>query len=112
MCVIYNFQNISNRKQSKTDFCFFCEISVTKFHRHLFRHHKFEVEVQKIMSLPIKSQERRNAINKIRNSGNFIKSLQEDTVVPVRKSKISNPTTSSILPCKFCKGFYDKKYLY
>lgn len=83
-----------------------------KFSRHVIRHHRNELEVQEILALEVKNKKRKILFNKLRNKGNFIKSTCEGTIVPVRKAVMNvEPSTSNYLPCKFCKGFYCKKFL-
>lgn len=85
-----------------------------KFSRHVIRHHSEEIEVQEILACNVKDRKRKILFNKLRNKGNFIKSSCETTVVPVKRSlrdASEDPSTSSHLPCKYCKGFYKKKFL-
>lgn len=104
----------STRTWNKNDHCYFCYSDVLKFSRHVITHHSAEIEVQEILACNIKDRKRKILFNKLRNKGNFIKSTCESIVVPVRRpvfNAIEKPFTSSYLPCKYCKGFYLKKYL-
>ncbi|XP_072396297.1 uncharacterized protein [Diabrotica undecimpunctata] len=103
------------RLWNKKDYCFFCDTEVLKFSRHITRHHEAEIEVQEILSYSVGSKKRKILFNKLRNKGNFLKSCTNDRVVPVRKpllGELEPATISSYLPCKFCKGFYKRKFLY
>ncbi|OWR44608.1 putative alternative oxidase [Danaus plexippus plexippus] len=95
-----------NRAIRSKDYCFFCEVFVLNFARHLTRHHVYEPEVQKILSVSKKSQERKNLIMALRKKGNFIQNSVEITK-PMRKQKFTD-----YLPCTNCLGFYSKKLLW
>lgn len=86
-----------------------------KFSRHILRHHSLEVEVQQILALRTGDKRRKILFTKLRNKGNFLKSTFDENIVPVRKpvsSILEKPNTSSYLPCKYCRGFYKRKYLF
>lgn len=103
----------SRRKWDKRDYCFFCEVDVLKFSRHLLRHHTSEIEVQQILALKVGDKRRKIMFNKLRNEGNFLKSTTEENVIPIRKATSDEPPNlSTYLPCKFCKGFYKKTSLF
>lgn len=110
-------QQISSTKKkriwNKRDFCLYCLSDVTKISRHFQRHHLGEPDVQKIMSLPVGDKKRKILFGALRNKGNFLKGVNRGYVVPVRNSlvKPEKPTISTHLPCKYCKGFYLRKYL-
>lgn len=90
-------------------------MDVTKFSRHVIRHHEYEIRVQEILSLPVRNKKRKHLFSKLRNEGNFLKSISQEEVVPVRKlpSGTSDIATKmSYLPCKYCKGFYKRRALY
>lgn len=82
----------------------YCEIDVTNFSRHLFRHHGDEKEVLEILSLKANDPRRKLGIQNIRKRGNFVISRA------VRNTP-GNVTDSELLPCKFCKGYYIKSSL-
>ncbi|KAK4885182.1 hypothetical protein RN001_001453 [Aquatica leii] len=105
----------AKRVWNKKDYCFFCDTDVIKFSRHVLRRHSAEIEVQEILAFKVRDKRRKHLFNKLRNKGNFIKSSNAENVVPVRKPALGNPelpTASTFLPCKYCKGYYKKKYLY
>ncbi|CAG9763774.1 unnamed protein product [Ceutorhynchus assimilis] len=99
---------------NKRDHCYFCYEDVTKFSRHVVRHHQNETKVQEILALKKGDKRRKNLFNKLRNEGNFMKSTCGENIVPIRKpvGNIAQPTQSTYLPCKYCKGFYKKEALY
>ncbi|XP_045488679.1 uncharacterized protein LOC123690070 isoform X1 [Pieris rapae] len=88
------------------DYCFYCESFVLNFARHLLRHHIYETEVQKIMSKPKKSLDRKQLIAALRKKGNYLVNSKEVTK-PMRKYKFTD-----YLPCTECLGFYSKKLLW
>ncbi|XP_063908932.1 uncharacterized protein LOC135126741 [Zophobas morio] len=103
------------RVWNKKDYCFFCDTEVMKFSRHVIRHHHSEIEVQEILALNVRSKRRKDLFTKLRNKGNFLKSAVGKHVVPVRKptlNSLEQLSTTAYLPCKHCKGFYKKKFLY
>lgn len=86
-----------------------------KFSRHVLRHHQSEHEVQEILVFNVGHKKRKDLFTKLRNKGNFLKSTVSENVIPVRKSVDENseqPTVETFLPCKYCRGFYKKKFLY
>ncbi|KAK9754233.1 hypothetical protein QE152_g1632 [Popillia japonica] len=103
------------RLWNKKDYCFYCDTEVMKFSRHILRHHSSEIEVQQIMALRTGDKRRKTLFTKLRNKGNFLKSTVDENIVPVRKpanGSQEKPNTSSYLPCKYCRGFYKRKYLF
>lgn len=75
--------------------------------------HSDEFEVQEILAYKVRDKRRKYLFTQLRHKGNFLKSASNENVVPVRQSSdMEKPTVSSFLPCKYCKGFYKKKYLY
>ncbi|KAJ8312517.1 hypothetical protein KUTeg_009890 [Tegillarca granosa] len=90
----------------------FCDALQTNLNRHLFRKHKNEVEVVKIVSYPKNLLERKNLLEKLRHLGNFyhnakVKELGKEMVlVAKRPAKGKKISYKSFLPCVFCKGYY------
>ncbi|KAJ0172348.1 hypothetical protein K1T71_012321 [Dendrolimus kikuchii] len=103
---------IQRRKSKSTnnfrdkDYCFYCETFVLNFARHLLRHHIYESDVQKIISKPKKSLERKKLIAALRKKGNYLVNSKE-VIKPMRKQKFTD-----YLPCTGCLGFYSKKLLW
>lgn len=100
----------------------FCFEKVSHFPRHLIRKHQEEESVRKIMALPVKGSERKNAISALRKKGSFILMEQKNHLKPVRlpnaKRKINENietdkvNTDNYFPCVYCLGFYSKTYLW
>lgn len=92
--------------KDKKVFCYYCESYVLHFPRHISRNHRSEIEVQKILSLPPLSEDRKRLLFALRKKGNY---LMSNTVTkPVRKGGL----TTNYLPCSFCLGFYSSKSLW
>lgn len=91
----------------KSVFCYYCEMEVLNFPRHITRNHKSELDVQKIISLPQLSKERKNLLFALRKKGNYLKS-NKDSSKPVRKGN----ENTSYLPCIHCLGYYSSKSLW
>ncbi|CAH0563123.1 unnamed protein product [Brassicogethes aeneus] len=111
---------ISHRKSriwDKRDRCIYCDRDFTNFSRHLFRNHKEEESVRKIMQLPKGDQKRRQMINLLRKEGNLslvdenkIRPVQRATTRYERSGEISEEA-QEFLPCPYCKGIYRLKSL-
>ncbi|CAH0562970.1 unnamed protein product, partial [Brassicogethes aeneus] len=74
-----------------------------------------EIQIQEILAIKVGDKRRKFLFNKLRNEGNFLKGTTEENIVPVRKLTGFNselPSSLSHLPCKYCRGFYKKEYLY
>ncbi|KAL4718874.1 hypothetical protein ACJJTC_006539 [Scirpophaga incertulas] len=99
-------QKPKSSKVRDKDYCFYCESFVLNFARHLLRHHIYETEVQKIVSKPKKSLDRKQLIAALRKKGNYLVNSKEVTK-PMRKFKFTD-----YLPCTECLGFYSKKLLW
>ncbi|XP_063923052.1 uncharacterized protein LOC135137359 [Zophobas morio] len=94
-----------SKRKRNVNGCYFCESSVMNFARHVFRNHKGELEVQKILALPAKSKERKELLSLLRKKGNYL--TDHESGKPVRKH-----TSTSYLPCIHCLGFYSAKNLW
>nr|CAH7765631.1 unnamed protein product [Callosobruchus chinensis] len=92
------------------DFCYFCDDDVQNFARHILRNHCSEPEVQKIMSLPPKSLERKRLIACLRKKGNYVKNCST-FFKPVHKS-YRNDAEENYIPCPYCLGSYSRKLLW
>lgn len=92
------------------NYCVFCESAVTKFSRHLVRNHQNELEVQKILSKPKTSEERKRLMTVLRNKGNFMEN-SNTCIKPIKMpSKGFDP--QNYLPCTHYYGYYSKKRLW
>lgn len=89
-----------------TVYCYYCESHVQHFPRHIIRNHKSELEVQKLLSLPARSQERKQLLCSLRKKGNYL--VSNEAIKPVRKGIMN----TNHLPCTFCLGFYSSKNLW
>lgn len=100
--------------ESKKDLCPLCFEEVGHFSRHLQRKHSDEEAIKKIITLPIKSQKRRDAILALRKKGNFVLKQQKDKLVPVRRpnNKKCENQNEIYFPCVNCLGYYKKTYLW
>lgn len=78
-------------------FVFFCESEVQNFARHIFRNHRGEIDIQKILLMKINSTERKRAISALRKKGNFIKNSMT-FCKPVHRSYINN-TEDNYIHC-------------
>ncbi|KAG5893346.1 hypothetical protein JTB14_000112 [Gonioctena quinquepunctata] len=85
---VYKENGEIRKGKKKTDFCFYCKTSVLNFARHITRNHSCEFDVQKIMSKPSGSIERRLLLDLLRNKAR------------------------DLLPCDNCLGFFSKKLLW
>lgn len=98
------------------DFCTFCFEEVGHFSRHLFRKHKDEEIVKKILGMPVKSCARRMAIVALRKKGNYIWNQEKNELRPVRNRFSQNckniDLENQYYPCVTCLGYYKKEYLW
>lgn len=90
--------------------CKFCETDQTSrnFVRHLIRHHGTEKEVKDALEFPLKSKERRQAIELIKGSTNF--DLYLKGIVRPKKER-DEMKEAEYYPCIYCKTLYSKRYL-
>lgn len=93
--------------KSKKVFCYYCETEVQNFPRHLTRNHASELDVQKMLSLPAVSKERKNLLFSLRKKGNYLKN-NSDISKPVRKGN----DDTNYLPCVHCLGYYSSRNLW
>ncbi|XP_072400855.1 uncharacterized protein [Diabrotica undecimpunctata] len=82
---------------------------VLQFSRHIERNHPDEIEVQRILSKPKNSRERKELLANLRKKGNFIIN-SEGCKRPQKTSVLLNE--EDYLPCTNCYGFYSKKQLW
>lgn len=83
-------------------------MSSRNFVRHLERRHNHEREVRDIISFPIKSKERKCALEKLRNDSNFDLYLNGN-IRP--KKQLTETIDIQYLPCIYCKAIFSKSYL-
>ncbi|XP_072383078.1 uncharacterized protein [Diabrotica undecimpunctata] len=97
----------STSTKSKTkrlkNYCYFCKNLVLNFSRHLVNSHSSEVEVQKLLSKPINSRERKELIALIRKKGNYLNAKVH--FKPMKKA--NRPCgENNYISCEFCLGLY------
>ncbi|KAI4455772.1 hypothetical protein MML48_9g00002252 [Holotrichia oblita] len=100
-----SLNSVSGVRKKKTNFCYFCVTSVTNFARHLSRNHKLEFEVQKMLSFPVNSKNRKEQLTLLRKKGNHLNN--NDKIKPMRDTN----SNSNYLPCVHCVGYYSSKSL-
>lgn len=83
-------------------------MSSRNFVRHLKRRHNHEKEVLDVLSFPLKSKERKFALEKLRNDSNFDLYLNGE-IRP--KKKLTEPLEIEYYPCIYCKAIFSKCYL-
>lgn len=77
--------------------------------RHLVRHHNHEREVKSILEFPVKSKERKQALDLLKGSTNFDLYLK-GTIRP--KKQRTEDTNVDYYPCIWCKTLFSKRFLY
>ncbi|XKL62200.1 hypothetical protein PGB90_002033 [Kerria lacca] len=97
---------IFQKYEKKKFICQYCNEPTTNFIRHLERNHSDKEKVKNIMSLPVNSMERIEAMKLLRNDRNFINFIATKT-----KKKSEELIEKNRLPCEYCKGLFSKKYL-
>ena len=103
------------RVYDKKQYCHYCETSVTKYARHLERHHSSLTEVAKALSYKKGSKERKSQLNFLRSSGNFqhnasvLKSGQGS--LTAKKRPRTHSTDKEYVHCSHCLGLFTRKLL-
>lgn len=100
----------------KYNFCCFCHTKQLKIARHFQNRHKDQEEVQKILSLPTGTAERREIIGMLRKKGNFLFNTKENfndgELIVSRRPKTSyDRRATDYAACNICKGFFSKQSL-
>jgi len=111
------YNSSGSRVWDKQHFCFFCEESSTKVSKHYLGPHKKEPEVQKILSFPLKSSQRKLQLLKLRNSEDYTHNLEvlkkgQGTFVTWTRKSDQNWSFNDFLPCEDCLGFFLKSTLW
>ena len=110
--------NSSGRRVwDKQHFCFFCEGGSTNISKHYLGSHEKEHEIQKILSFPLKSSQRKLELSKLRNSGDYKHSLEvlkkgQGTLVTWTRKSDEDWSFNEFLPCEDCSGFFLKSTLW
>ncbi|KAK3917302.1 Transposable element P transposase [Frankliniella fusca] len=101
------------RDWSKKSACLFC---CKIMREHLLKAHQNEERVKEILDLPLRSEERRQAISRIRSEGDFkykqavLKSKKGVLLLKKRTQRSISP--SSTQSCQYCGNLYQKDTLY
>ncbi|KAK0075559.1 hypothetical protein PV326_011490, partial [Microctonus aethiopoides] len=101
---------------TKKHFCQFCETMQTKYARHILKAHSDNVEVQKCLSFPVLSNERKREIAKLRKRGDFIHNthanLNTGVLITCRRPRNdSKKNADEYVTCSNCLGSYSKSTL-
>ncbi|KAJ8312511.1 hypothetical protein KUTeg_009884 [Tegillarca granosa] len=112
-------QNLEGKRvYDKRDECFYCQVMLTDLRKHLIAKHHQEIDVCKMMALPLASKERKDKLKLIRYKGNFfhnkqVLDSQKGTLLVVRRpSEKQEIDADNYGPCDFCLGFFMKDDLY
>ena len=103
---------------AKKNFCLYCSQPKSKIARHLLGSHADETLIQKILSLPKLSKERRKLQEKVRREGNFLhnqkvlKSKHGKFVPQMRKASSSSANVSEYAVCSYCKAYVKQTFLW
>ncbi|KAL7639111.1 UNVERIFIED_CONTAM: hypothetical protein RMT77_010645 [Armadillidium vulgare] len=105
-----------HQEGSKKQACLYCWKLVSKIGRHLVEVHYDKIEVKKIISMPVNSEERRWSLRKLRLEGNFhhnisvLKQKQGKFIVQKQIKRKGSPCKpEDYVPCVNCLGFYFKR---
>ncbi|KAK0072614.1 hypothetical protein PV325_011111, partial [Microctonus aethiopoides] len=101
---------------TKKHFCQFCETMQTKYARHILKAHSDNVEVQKCLSFPVLSNERKREIAKLRKRGDFIHNthanLNTGVLITCRRPRNdSKKNADEYVTCSNYLGSYSKNTL-
>ncbi|KAJ8008499.1 hypothetical protein DPEC_G00105510 [Dallia pectoralis] len=110
-------ENVSSTPQfTKKNYCFVCRKPQSKISRHFQIHEKQEAEIALAFSLPMKSEQRRRLLEKLRKRGNHMHNVEVRSknsgslkVNRIPKVKLAN---QSYIHCLYCKGMYVRKDLW
>ena len=95
----------------KSHNCTYCGTVLVKLPRHMEKAHKDRALVKEALSYPPNTKKRTNIWTRLRREGDFainIEAMSKNlTPHPVRKTK----TLKEVLPCEFCKGFFETRKL-
>ena len=106
---IQTFKSIHNKKHA----CFFCGKLFLKISRHALLCHKSEPDIIQILLMTPNTQQRKDALAKIRNKGDYKHNIgvlrnKKGMIIPkVRPKAVKN--FSEYLPCIFCHAMFTEK---
>lgn len=93
--------------------CFICRIPQYKIARHFKIHRKENSEIEKALSLPARSTQRRTMLDNLRNKGNFLYNQQVISEASgTLKVKRRTKNASAYDYCIHCKGMYSRRELW
>ncbi|XP_044765145.1 uncharacterized protein LOC123321547 [Coccinella septempunctata] len=101
----------STKKNKHDVLCPICFEEVGHFSRHLERKHYDDNCVQKILGMPLGSQERRSATSALRKKGNFLLKNEKGKLRSLRYND-RDLNEKDYYPCVNCLGLYKKTYLW
>lgn len=106
-------RDLPMKQNNNQVFCPLCYEEVGHFARHLERTHNDDESVQKILRMPLGSNERRSATMALRKKGNFLYKNEKDKFRALRNNNGDDPLNKEdYYPCVNCLGFYKKTYLW
>lgn len=105
------------RKWDKAHYCYYCGKKYVSIMRHYCGPHRSQPEVQRILSLPQKSNERTLEMLKLRNAGDFKHNTKvlkkgEGVLVTLSRPFKKKNVADNYLPCDGCLGFIKKDTLW
>lgn len=109
-----------NKKKQKMQCCVYCEKLIIKVPRHMEKKHENEIEVAKILVMPKRSKERKNAWMTLVSKGNYSHNCNvlregKGTVIPKYRPRSEDMvlyTKDEYLPCQFCLAFIRRSDLW
>nr|XP_022290881.1 uncharacterized protein LOC111102433 isoform X2 [Crassostrea virginica] len=104
------------RVWDKVHYCVYCEKGFTNITKHYLRVHSDEKDVQLIKSHPLKSTDRKLALLKLRNCGDYqhnheVLRSRHGTLVTFTRNW-NDSSADQFLPCQYCLGFFLKSSLW
>lgn len=105
------------RVWDKMHFCVFCEKGYTNLTKHLLRKHKNEPELLQINSMSLNSKVRKDALLKLRNTGDYKHNLEilkkgNGTIITYSRKEGDKHSADDYLPCEDCFGFFSREFLW
>ncbi|KAJ8931632.1 hypothetical protein NQ314_015426 [Rhamnusium bicolor] len=107
------------RLRAKRHNCYICnKILTNNMARHFELVHGNDIEVAKILAMPIKSKSRRDILENLIKACDFyrninILTLKEGELILIRRPDANtNYVYEDFSPCTYCLGFMSKKYLW
>lgn len=99
--------------QVKVNYCLYCQNSFPKIARHLLSVHKDELDVKAVLDLPKRSSSRLEAVEIIRNRGNYLHNVEvidigEGDIVFSRRTKNKDHSLEGASLCPHCMGLFQK----